>query len=1559
MAFLAEPKADIPVVGREALPTGSFARASPEHFGSRERRSSSGIHSGATSSRASTTRSIGADSVENGSARDNSRRLTRGRSSLAGEYLKGIYDIKTSRHSSTSTPASGNGRFERSCSIGCVCQTMGTDDKLVITLWVLAYIIVLGSILQLYFRGFVCIPIEQVLGAANASSMSLVAEIALAYGVSFVCIGALYEPAIGFDSDATCTKMCADAKNFSGSHAISDCECWDTDTGVIVGSVVVLVVMGTLLVVYFVGKRDGLWKKAFCSSATCCHTQPCDSVQSQTIVTSARHAKWYSLLTFLAVATIAVTGAVLSIEKSCIFASVFVIAALYVVDAIPLSLGTAAAFSSALLTLVVNILGLSRVRIFTPTSVFGEAVEGSIFLMFFVLVCWAPVYTTKLQQRGSKELTHTLTESIARFEAEQKFIGDLLDNILPKSIASEIKQSSIASETMATKFERVTLMFALLCGVDGASENQEDVYTFTFNFFKIIDDLCDEYNVEKIKTIGTDYMAGAGFPEESPTHTRDLCLMALAFRQKVREYSASTGVPLTCRIGLATGSAVAGVIGSSKVTYDVFGDTVNTASRMMSSCNDGEIMVTERVKTNLMDQSTVLLRDGDGKELPDDSESLDLSNRRPTIYEFAIQAHPKGEIPIKGKGMMRTFFVDEGHPFGSEPKNTSVVSNNNGAVAALRLQDLTVMTSSPSKVGIHQKLDRMMSAYDIRFHDSEAVSDSWHSSDRSDPSDIAVSQSLLRRSLANFAASNQALVGQRPSLRVNVLRDRNERAESKTSNASSTVAPTYIPDSSQTLATLAMSRRSSEVEMSAAAAAAAATQARRMSSLQQSADAHKAVAVSVAQHQLKSVTGVPPPQLRYKSSASHHLVSAQDVFKGKNADARRRKKLFYSPCAGFCNAKCVSARTARSPQALASKKLEQAFMVLMYHSTSHMQQMAWMIFLAILVVDHSIVRSPQLALNNQLTATVTMDLGTVQYIIFVAQAMAACVVSICLNNAVKDHSHDNHNDDDMVEDIMDVKSSANASVVHSVNGVETDVGTGSINESGAHSNTEHRHVMMVQLQNTTDEERDADYQRISIQSVVLWFALLIINVGLCASQLLVDIGTSRMNIYSVGILLLVTRFSPLLFVEKIIYVALQCVAFFGVQIYYGLSVSQVATEELPVAEMFIDYNDTLVDIVEDFLLVHIALVIVLFVSDYRCEHHNRREFLRLSAAEQKYAEVQETSSFSEQLLKRMPLPEQIIDQIRVTNQVKSTFIDGYGTVLFADIVSFTTFSQTLTAPQLVIMLNAMFMKFDRLAEKNEVVKIKTIGDCYVCASGVLSPMLGKVNHAEAMIMMAIDMHRAMQQINEEFGHGLRLRIGMHSGSVLGGIMGTKKLNFDLWGETVEMANRMEEDGVPERIHVSEPVYLRANKRFEFEDRYAPGEKPVKKPDHPMTQAYAPKALTEVASINHGMSKQDAGWNHGGTKNFIEKGVKLPPTPISSGAAGGGKKGAGTMVTGATDGHHKDASEKGSVRPFRRNFSSPFGPTASQNGFLPHICLLLRTAGIPSWDVLARILADNA
>lgn len=339
MAFLVEPKANISdsMVGRREIShAGSFVRTSPDHFGSRQRRSSSGIHSGTTSSQASTTRSSSIDSSDNGggsgSGSDGTSRIRRLRSSLTGEYLKGIYDIKTSRHSGASTPASGNGGFSRACSIGCICETLGTDDKLVITLWVLAYIIVLGSILQLYFRGFVCIPIEQVLGAANISSTSLVAEVALAYGVSSVCIGALYNPAIGFDSDAACANMCAEARNFSGNHSISDCECWDTDTGVIIGSVGVLVVMGALLVAYFVGKSDELWKRtAFCSSATsccCCRTQSYPSARSQSLVTSARHAKWFSLLTLLAVATIAVTGAVLSIEKSCIFASVFVVAAL-------------------------------------------------------------------------------------------------------------------------------------------------------------------------------------------------------------------------------------------------------------------------------------------------------------------------------------------------------------------------------------------------------------------------------------------------------------------------------------------------------------------------------------------------------------------------------------------------------------------------------------------------------------------------------------------------------------------------------------------------------------------------------------------------------------------------------------------------------------------------------------------------------------------------------------------------------------------------------------------------------------------------------------------------------------------------------------------------------------------------------------------------------------------------------------------------------------------------------------------------------------------------------
>ncbi len=229
----------------------------------------------------------------------------------------------------------------------------------------------------------------------------------------------------------------------------------------------------------------------------------------------------------------------------------------------------------------------------------------------------------------------------------------------------------------------------------------------------------------------------------------------------------------------------------------------------------------------------------------------------------------------------------------------------------------------------------------------------------------------------------------------------------------------------------------------------------------------------------------------------------------------------------------------------------------------------------------------------------------------------------------------------------------------------------------------------------------------------------------------------------------------------------------------------------------------------------LPILTISITSDFQIEYCNRKRFLRNIIVEQKYRDMERHKNRSKELLTRTPLPESVIKQIRETGMVESGFVDSYASVLFADIVSFTTFSQTVSAVQLVVVLNAMFTKFDRLAETHGVDKIKTIGDCYVAACGIFAPTS---SHSISMIEMAISMHKAMQELNEEFGYGLRLRIGINSGNVMGGVMGRSKIAFDLWGREVELANEIEASGLPERIHVSESTFLRAQSKFSFEIR---------------------------------------------------------------------------------------------------------------------------------------------
>ena len=186
---------------------------------------------------------------------------------------------------------------------------------------------------------------------------------------------------------------------------------------------------------------------------------------------------------------------------------------------------------------------------------------------------------------------------------------------------------------------------------------------------------------------------------------------------------------------------------------------------------------------------------------------------------------------------------------------------------------------------------------------------------------------------------------------------------------------------------------------------------------------------------------------------------------------------------------------------------------------------------------------------------------------------------------------------------------------------------------------------------------------------------------------------------------------------------------------------------------------------------------------------------------------------SERLLLNV-LPALIAERLK---QGEATIAESYPdvTVMFADLANFTQLSEQTPAQMLVELLNEVFSAFDRLAERHGLEKIKTIGDSYMAVGGLPLPC---ANHAERVARMAIDMQIAIRELNLARGTQLAIRVGIHSGPVVAGIIGRRKFSYDLWGDTVNLASRMESHGQAGEIQVSETTKRKLEHLFQFSPR---------------------------------------------------------------------------------------------------------------------------------------------
>ncbi|MBL8021486.1 MAG: adenylate/guanylate cyclase domain-containing protein [Leptospirales bacterium] len=223
------------------------------------------------------------------------------------------------------------------------------------------------------------------------------------------------------------------------------------------------------------------------------------------------------------------------------------------------------------------------------------------------------------------------------------------------------------------------------------------------------------------------------------------------------------------------------------------------------------------------------------------------------------------------------------------------------------------------------------------------------------------------------------------------------------------------------------------------------------------------------------------------------------------------------------------------------------------------------------------------------------------------------------------------------------------------------------------------------------------------------------------------------------------------------------------------------------------------------------------LAGYVIEYQVRSNFIQRKLTDQALAEVERARADSDLLLERI-LPVAVARELKERGEVEPLFFESV-TVLFTDFVGFTQASERMLPDELVAELDACFSQFDAVAARNGIEKLKTIGDAYMCASGL--PQLSATHAVDACLAalefraFMLQTHGLRNSVGEEF---FQIRIGIHTGPVTAGVIGINKFAYDIWGDTVNTASRMESSGEPGRVNISGDTYELVKNFFECEYR---------------------------------------------------------------------------------------------------------------------------------------------